>query len=664
MIEGKKISELIPANVVNDACCFPILSKGATRKITFAVLLENIISNLQFPETQEIKKLKEDVEQMNVSVELTDKQVQSVINQVNGLQKDVDSQDEIIVKYIKLFDELKDAYNRIEAEGMIIDGELDVDSEHAISNKAVAQLIPEQANEENKLADKNFVNSSIQENINNFFIINNNYKTYVDSLPYAKIGVNTGSKAGYLRKYKKPKKICVIGNSITCHGFCEHDGISWTVGDYREMAASRPNSGWVALIQQYVTKHINPDCKIYKANGSVWERGTEGSRDYSLMANEQAYEVVDEGTQLIEEFTIDKMLTQDTDIVLIQLCENMQVNDVYATSLDFEKLFDSIRDKCPKAEIYAFLGFWAYKQKIYPIVSACSEKNVNTVFAPNLIKNVITDDLSIYKAQMGDVIYDLGGNQIATVSNAVSGHPNDFGFKVIATYFLDALFNNRSANVDGLRLIYTCEDVENPKKTEISYIKKGIHGDIQFQNAYGELFECFILCGKYETALTYPLNQISHGYLQIDCSGNRKTAYNACRQRFIPLNDNVWNVREVYRNVVLSDNFTTFGDMRCVYHSHDFDIDRKVYEQYINIPNETFLTNTNWTSIGVWDKKPKYILNAYYIIPADIGVAVDFDKKVLSPRILCGYDSIQIASNHEGETTLPSGTILYIKYAY
>ena len=135
------------------------------------------------------------------------------------------------------------------------------------------------------------------------------------------------------------------------------------------------------------------------------------------MANEQVYEVTNTESVLMDGFTIDKMLTEDADIVLVQLCENMQINDVYATSLDFEKLFISIREKCPNAEIYAFLGFWINKSKVYSIVSACSKTNVNPVFAPNLILNVVTADLSIYKAQKGDGIYDLSENQIATVSS-------------------------------------------------------------------------------------------------------------------------------------------------------------------------------------------------------------------------------------------------------
>lgn len=168
MIEGKKISELIPANVINDACCFPVLSKGATRKITFAVLLENIISNLQLPETQEIKQLKSEVEKMNTSIELTDKQVESVVLQMNDLQKDVDGQDAVIIKYTKLIEELKEIYEQASITGGVVDSSLNSESINPVQNRVITKLIPAQANEENKLADKDFVNSSIATNTAEF----------------------------------------------------------------------------------------------------------------------------------------------------------------------------------------------------------------------------------------------------------------------------------------------------------------------------------------------------------------------------------------------------------------------------------------------------------------------------------------------------------------
>ena len=64
------------------------------------------------------------------------------------------------------------------------------------------------------------------------------YRRLIDNSVYGIMGEFLGIQAGYLRKYNKPKKIVVLGNSMTIHGRKEADGIEWSVDDYREMAAS------------------------------------------------------------------------------------------------------------------------------------------------------------------------------------------------------------------------------------------------------------------------------------------------------------------------------------------------------------------------------------------------------------------------------------------
>lgn len=177
MIEGKKISELIPTTLINDACCFPILSKGATKKITFGVLLENIIGNLDLPNLQEIQSLKNNVEKLNIDFELTEKQIKTINSQIEELQNENENQEIKINKYIKIVQTLQDAYNKATISGGIVDNELNIHSANPVQNKVISKLIPIQANEENKLADKDFVNSSIQTETANF---RGNWETWAD----------------------------------------------------------------------------------------------------------------------------------------------------------------------------------------------------------------------------------------------------------------------------------------------------------------------------------------------------------------------------------------------------------------------------------------------------------------------------------------------------
>lgn len=168
MVEGKKISELNLAQTLNEGCCFPILSNGATKRVTFAILLENILTQLTLPENQELKQLKEKVNLLDKSIDLTDKEIEEIKKQFEEIQKDVNSQDEIIVKYIKFFEDLKTVYDKATISGGVVDSALNENSINPVQNQVLAKIIPAQANEENKLADKDFVNSSIATNTAEF----------------------------------------------------------------------------------------------------------------------------------------------------------------------------------------------------------------------------------------------------------------------------------------------------------------------------------------------------------------------------------------------------------------------------------------------------------------------------------------------------------------
>ena len=111
----------------------------------------------------------------------------------------------------------------------------------------------------------------------------------IDKCIYSQIGQKEGYSKGYLREYHKINKLVVIGNSITMHGRREADGIEWKVDDWREMAATYPNSGWVSQVRNYLAENVNPDIKVYKTNGSVWETQANGSRDFATGISDQRY---------------------------------------------------------------------------------------------------------------------------------------------------------------------------------------------------------------------------------------------------------------------------------------------------------------------------------------------------------------------------------------
>ena len=346
------------------------------------------------------------------------------------------------------------------------------------------------------------------------------YRRLIDNSVYGKMGDFLGIQAGYLRKYNKPKKIVVLGNSITLHGRHEADGIEWTVDDYREMASSLPNSGWVSKIQQYITQNVNPDCKVYKANISTWEKATNGRRTWKdAVSSNVVCEVKTDRPYLVDGETVDTILTEDTDIVIIQVYENISAPTTPAEKLnlakDYINLYSTIREKCPNVKLYQFCGFWHSETKTQSVIGACRYSKVVPIQALTTLANFnMSHNISIQSAS-GDAIYDGEGNQIATVSSAVAGHPNDKGFNVMATYVINALYNeitfNNSQTVLQFRRTTT---VDNPRITELFNTD---YSGGSFTEYYKQWFNYFLIPGEYNATVSVNGNP-AHGTFKVICT--------------------------------------------------------------------------------------------------------------------------------------------------
>ena len=347
------------------------------------------------------------------------------------------------------------------------------------------------------------------------------YRRLIDNSVYGKMGESLGLQAGYLRKYNKPKKIVVLGNSMTLHGRSEADGIEWTVDDYREMAASLPNSGWVSRIQQYITQNVNPDCKVYKANISAWEVATNGSRTWKDAASFNVYEVKTDKPYYAGE-TVDTILTEDTDIVIIQVYENISAPTTPAEKFnlakDYINLYSTIREKCPNVKLYQFCGFWHSETKTQSVIAACRYSKVVPVQALTTLADFdMMNNISIESAT-GDTIYDGKGNKIATVSSAVAGHPNDRGFNVMATYVINALYNEITFN-NSQTVLQFCRrntTVDNPLIAEFfnAGYSDSSFSDISFTEYYKKCFNYFLIHGEYCATLKSG-NNAAHGTFKV-----------------------------------------------------------------------------------------------------------------------------------------------------
>lgn len=96
MLEGKKISELETVDSLSLGCCFPILSKGATKRITFSTLLNEIENELPESDINEVKAEVEQLKEKTKSIDTLNTEMEAVKDQVSGVDEMVAGQNATI----------------------------------------------------------------------------------------------------------------------------------------------------------------------------------------------------------------------------------------------------------------------------------------------------------------------------------------------------------------------------------------------------------------------------------------------------------------------------------------------------------------------------------------------------------------------------------------
>lgn len=93
MLEGKKISELETTTQLQNACCFPVLSYGETKRITYGSLLSQIENDL--PES-EIEQVKEDLATLKNRTDEAGEKINNLEIEVDNLKTEFDIVDEMV----------------------------------------------------------------------------------------------------------------------------------------------------------------------------------------------------------------------------------------------------------------------------------------------------------------------------------------------------------------------------------------------------------------------------------------------------------------------------------------------------------------------------------------------------------------------------------------
>ena len=507
-------------------------------------------------------------------------------------------------------------------------------------------------------------------------VIDIDYMKRIDKCIYSQIGQKEGYSKGYLRQYHKINKMVVIGNSITMHGRREADGIEWMVDDWREMAATYPNSGWVNLIRNYLAENVNPDIKVYKTNGSVWETQANGSRDFVTGISNQRYaEVKQDRSYLIDDGVVQDILTDDVDVIILQLSENMAEpttdDDKNTFAQDFMNLYDALLEKCPKAQIFQHCGFWANYNKFKGLVSAMhnyNNANITPIFAPLLYGVCKVYPVSGFQSSVGAQILDGDGNVITTVTAAVATHPGDKGFKVMASQTLHALFNSNGCRSYEKRPMVNGTNIDSSEIFQTGIVEGT---QAKREEVVANTLQWFLFPGEYIATITYPPKELDrHGYLEVHTSSYTKQ-YIAIKQEIIATNVG-WE--RMCRKSLLSATSLEWGAFEysseptqfadAVWNYTGMLGSKRIAEIYITVKSDFSVTLNSWSETGYYFPFKCKIIQAYAIPCSQTIFAQDYitgQTNIVRVGNIAGDLQIKLASYTTEDQTFIKGDVIYIK---
>lgn len=202
-----------------------------------------------------------------------------------------------------------------------------------------------------------------------------------------------------------PTNVQVFGNSLT--GYYKTGSPA--------LGATDPDHDWFHYFSEYV-KNINPNATVNRHTVAPWEQNATG-RDVQF-------------DQLFKPY-----LSQDTDLVVLQVGDNVNREDSHATfKNDVMDLFKRVKEVSPKAKIY-FVGFWFcnWPDMIDSVKAACNKYDGTFVN----ITDLATSEEN--KSRIGEKVTLSDGSTTTITSEGEAIHPGNAGYKKIADRIIDSL---------------------------------------------------------------------------------------------------------------------------------------------------------------------------------------------------------------------------------
>jgi len=202
-----------------------------------------------------------------------------------------------------------------------------------------------------------------------------------------------------------PVKVLIIGNSLTI--------TRGAIG----MAASDPDHDYYALLRQKFIQQ-NPKAVVQpRLSAAQWETETT-----SL------------GRQMIFDTVIAPALDADTDVVIIQLIDNVNSDDKKATfKADAETLIKNIKNKAPKARVFWIARWFADENLLADLKEVCQAAGATQIDITDIAR------MSDTKSFIGAKRTGKDGTTWTVESSGEAAHPGDKGMQLIADRISEAI---------------------------------------------------------------------------------------------------------------------------------------------------------------------------------------------------------------------------------
>lgn len=220
---------------------------------------------------------------------------------------------------------------------------------------------------------------------------------YIKSPSGQKFILMVDNDGNLMTRSNVPTNVVVVGNSLT---------YNW--GNFG-LAASDPDHDWYAYVKSYIAK-VNPKATFNRFGLGDWERATTTAQRDTVF-NEQ----------------LKPALSANTDLVIVQLGDNINSNDKNATfGADAKKLIQNIKSVSPKATV-VWVATWyqSYANITTDVQTACEAENA--IYVP--IHNIAQE--SGHTSYVGAVQTDADGNTRIIDSEGRASHPGDSGHQLI-----------------------------------------------------------------------------------------------------------------------------------------------------------------------------------------------------------------------------------------